>query len=168
MKGRSGLITPPVRRLAGGTWMYPCFMKLDARSDDLRPLLEAASSATLTLYRADGEAVTSPVWFRTTHRAIEVVIAASDPKLAHLQRDPRCVLLIFEATAPFRGLMIRDRARLALDDGARVRLAIASRYLGADAGRAYADLERRPPGWIVRLPMEQARAWSLADKIGST
>lgn len=28
-----------------------------------------------------------------------------------------------------------------------------------------AHLERRPPGWIVRLPMGSARAWSLADKI---
>lgn len=141
-------------------------MKVDAQSDELRPLLEAASPATLTLYREDGEAVTSPVWFRATDDAFEVVIAASDPKLAHLQRDPRCVLLVFEATAPFRGLMIRDRASLAPDDGARVRLAIASRYLGADAGRAYADLQRRPPGWIVRLRMDEARAWSLADKIG--
>ena len=140
-------------------------MKLDVQTNELRSLLDAASPATLTLYREDGEAVTSPVWFRATDDGLEVVIAASDPKLAHLQRDPRCVLLIFEAAAPFRGVMVRDRASLAPDDGARVRLAIASRYLGTDAGRAYADVQRRPPGWIVRLPMAKARAWSLADKI---
>lgn len=143
----------------------PCIVKLDARTDELRSLLEAPSPATLTLYREDGDAVTSPVWFRVADDALEVVVAASDSKLAHLRRDPRCVLLIFEATPPFRGVLVRDRAGLAFDAGARVRLAIASRYLGADDGRAYADVERRPPGWIVRLAMEKARAWSLADKI---
>ncbi len=140
-------------------------MKLDLRAHELRSLLEAASPATLTLYREDGQAITSPVWFRAADDAFEVVVGASDPKLAHLQRDPRCVLLIFEATAPFRGVMVRDRADLVLDSEARSRLAIASRYLGADAGRAYADVERRPPGWVVRLSMQMASAWSLADKI---
>jgi hypothetical protein len=142
-------------------------VKLDVRTDELRSLLDAASPATLTLYREDGQAITSPVWFRVADDAFEVVVAASDPKLGHLRRDARCVLLIFEATPPFRGVMVRDRASLAFDEGAEVRLAIASRYLGVDDGRAYADVARRPPGWIVRLPMEKARAWSLADKVGS-
>jgi PPOX class probable F420-dependent enzyme len=140
-------------------------MKLDVLADEVRSLLEAPSPATLTLYRDDGEAVTSPVWFRVANDAFEVVVAASDHKLTHLRRDPRCVLLIFEATPPFRGVMVRDRATLALDDGARARLAIASRYLGPEGGHEYADLSLRPPGWIVRLRTTAARAWDLADKL---
>ena len=143
-------------------------MRLDVRSDELRSLLEAPSPATLTIHREDGEPLTSPVWFRVEGDVFELVVAASDPKLAHLRRDPRCLLVIFEASAPFRGLSVRDRATIAFDEGARARLAIATKYLGADAGLEYADVERRPPGWAIRLPIGRARAWSLVDTLPPT
>lgn len=66
---------------------------------------------------------------------------------------------------PFRGVQVRGRAMLAPDEGARARLAIASRYLGAERGRRYADIERRPPGVVIRLPMGDARAWDLRASI---
>lgn len=141
-------------------------MKLAVGSDELRSLLESPSPAALTIYREDGEAITSPVWFRTHDDAFEIVMAATDRKLAHLLRDPRCLLLIFEASPPFRGIVARTQATLARDEGSAARLAIASRYLGADLGAAYADPELREPGWVVRVPMSAARAWSLADSIG--
>ncbi len=140
-------------------------MKLDIGADELRSLLESPSPATMTVMRADGEPVTSPVWFRLHDEAIEFVVAASDAKLEHLRRDPQCVLLIFEAVRPFRGVLVRDRATLSLDDGAQARLAIATRYLGRDHARQYADLDRRPPGWIVRVPVAAGRGWSLADTL---
>jgi hypothetical protein len=140
-------------------------VKLDTRASEVRSLLEAPSPATLTLYRDDGEAITSPVWFRASDDHLEVVVAASDHKLTHLRRDPRCLLLIFEAVPPFRGVMVRDRATIVPDDGAQARLAIASRYLGPEGGRDYADLARRARGWIIRMPMAEARAWDLADKL---
>jgi PPOX class probable F420-dependent enzyme len=140
-------------------------MKLNPLDPALRSLLDAASPATLTLYRQDGEAITSPVWFRLAGDHFEFVVAAADAKLAHLRRDPRCVLLIFEAARPFRGIVVRGAAEIAPDDGARARLAIASRYLGPEGGRAYADLARRPPGFVVRLPLDGARAWELDDKL---
>lgn len=130
-----------------------------------RSLVDAPSPATLTLYREDGEAITSPVWFRLDGEAFEVVVAGTDRKLEHLRRDPRCVLLIFEAVRPFRGIHVRANATIAPDDGAQVRLAIASRYLGPDGGRAYADLDRRPPGFVIRLPVAGMRTWDLADKL---
>jgi PPOX class probable F420-dependent enzyme len=140
-------------------------MRRDPHSTELRSLIDAPSPATLTLYREDGEAITSPVWFRLDGDDFEVVVAATDHKLDHLRRDPRCVLLIFEAVRPFRGLHLRASASISPDEETRVRLAIASRYLGPDAGRAYADLDRRPPGFVIRLPVHEARAWDLADKL---
>jgi PPOX class probable F420-dependent enzyme len=140
-------------------------MKLDLGVPELRSLLEAPSPATLTLYRQDGEAITSPVWFRVEGDAFEVVIGATDRKLEHLRRDPRAILLIFEASQPFRGVQVRGRVTIDPDDGAATRLAIASRYLGPEAGRSYADLARRPPGFVVRLPLSGAHAWDLADKL---
>lgn len=140
-------------------------MRLDLASAELRSLLDAPSPATITLYGEDGEAITSPVWFRVHDDKFEVVVAATDHKLERLRSDPRCVLLIFESTRPFRGVEVRGRATIEPDQGARSRLAIASRYLGPEDGDAYADIARRPPGFSVRLPLSAARAWDLADKL---
>ena len=63
----------------------------------MRSLLEAPAPAALTTYRKDGSAHTVPVWYRWTGDAFEVVIAKGDVKLRHLARDPRCVLVVFEA-----------------------------------------------------------------------
>jgi PPOX class probable F420-dependent enzyme len=140
-------------------------VKIDPTAVTLRSLLDAPSPATLTLHREDGEAITSPVWFQARDDAFEVVVAATDVKLGHLRRDPRCVLLIFEAVRPFRGVQVRGEATIEPDDGARTRLEIASRYLGPEGGRAFADPARRPPGFVIRLPMSAARAWDLADRL---
>ena len=140
-------------------------MKLDLKARELRSLIDAPSPATLTLYREDGEAITSPVWFRIEGDGFEIVIAATDRKLEHLRRDPRAILLIFEAIRPFRGVQVRGPVTIEPDTGGRTRLAIASRYLGPEGGRSYADLADRPPGFVVRLPVTAARAWDLADKL---
>jgi hypothetical protein len=66
----------------------------------VRSLLEAPSPAVLTTYRKDGSAHTVPVWYRWTGEAFEVVMAKGDVKLRHLARDPRCVLVVFEAVRP--------------------------------------------------------------------
>ena len=105
------------------------------------------------------------MWFRVEGDWFEVVVAASDRKLDHLRADPRCSLLVFEAVRPFRGVLVTGEATIVPDDCARTRLAIASRYLGPESGRAYADLSRRPPGFVIRLPAASARAWDLSDKL---
>ena len=60
---------------------------------------------------------------------------------------------------------MKGRATLVSDDMALARLAIASRYLGPEKGQAYADLDRRRAGFVVRLPTSAAQAWSLADNL---
>jgi len=102
-------------------------MKLDVAAAEIQLLLEAPSPATITVYREDGEAITSPVWFRVNDDAFEVVVAARDRKLALLQHVPRAIVLIFEASVPFRGVQARGRVSIEPDDRARTRLAIASR-----------------------------------------
>ena len=140
-------------------------MKLDPFDASLASLLSNPSPATLTLYREDGRAITSPVWFRVQGDWFEFVVAASDRKLDLLRADPRCSVLVFEAVTPFRGVQVTGEATIVPDDGARTRLAIASAYLGPEGGLAYADLARRPPGFVIRLPVADARAWDLSDKL---
>jgi PPOX class probable F420-dependent enzyme len=130
------------------------------RLESVLSLLGAPSPAVLTLHRPDGSALVSPVWFRRNGDALEVVIAVTDGKVNHLRRDPRCVLVVFETVPPFRGLEIRADALLSPDGVADARLAIASRYLGPDAGRRFAAT-RGDRGFVLRLPLEGARTWDL-------
>ena len=123
-------------------------------------VLGAASAAVLAVYRPDGEIVMSPVWFRAEGEWIEIVVAEGDAKLEHLRSDPRCVFIAFETLPPFAGIRIRTDAILSAHGVSDARLAIASRYLGPDAGKRYVE-QRTKPGVVVRLPLSRARSWDL-------
>jgi len=122
--------------------------------------LDAPLPAVLATYRTDGSVLMTPVWFRREAGAYEVVVAVGDAKLRNLRRDPRCVLLAFEATPPFRGIEVRGDAELIEGDVTAARADIAGRYLGAVAGSRFAA-ERTKPGVLVRLTAEP-RAWDLS------
>ena len=123
-------------------------------------LLEAPSAAVLAVYRADGTVLMTPVWFRADDDRIEVVIAEGDAKLERLRVDPRCVFMAFETAPPFRGLRVEAEAALSAEGVRAARLAIASRYLGAQKGQLYVE-QRTKPGVVVRLPLSSARTWDL-------
>lgn len=144
---------------------YDAAMRHDLNDPIIQDLLREPAPATLTTYRKDGEAVTSPVWFQVVDGVAEVVIALGDPKIGQLERDARCQLVIFDAVPPFRAVRARGRATLEPDDDAVVRRAVASRYLGPDRGRAYAEGARRAPGFVMRLPLDDVQAWDLAAKL---
>ena len=130
--------------------------------EGVRSLVEAPSPAVLTTYRKDGSVLVSPVWFRFSDGAFEVVIAEGDVKLVHLRRDPRCVLVVFEATPPFRGVELRGEGELVEGDVTAARTAIASRYLGARDGERFATERRSKPGVLLRLVPASPRVWDLS------
>ena len=131
-------------------------------TEHIASLLDAPSPAVLTTYKKDGSAFVTPVWFRWTGGAFEVVIAEDDLKLRHLARDPRCVLVVFEAVPPFRGIEVRGEPELLRGDVAEARAAIAGRYLGARDGERFAAARRSKPGVLLRLVPENPRVWDLA------
>jgi len=114
----------------------------------------------MAVYRADGTILMTPVWFRADDEWIEIVIAEGDAKLERLRADPRCVFMAFETEPPFRGLRMEAEAALSTDGVRSARLAIASRYLGAQKGQQYVQ-QRTKPGVVVRLPLSSARTWDL-------
>lgn len=122
-------------------------------------LLDLPSPAVLTTYRRNGTAASSPVWFRRVDDTLEVVIAEDALKARHLQRDPRCTLVVFEATAPFRGVRVETAATLRREGVGEARLPIASRYLGPDGGRQFAQSRGR--GFVLAAPLTDARSWDL-------
>ena len=127
----------------------------------MRSLLEAPSPAVLATTRKDGSPYTSPVWFRWAGEAFEVVIARGDVKLRHLERDPRCSLVIFEAVPPFRGVEVRGEATLTHCDVTEIRRAIAGRYLGPEGGERFAAARRSKPGVLLQLRPVEPRVWDL-------
>jgi PPOX class probable F420-dependent enzyme len=130
--------------------------------EGVRSLLEAPSPAVLTTYRKDGSANVSPVWFRWVEEAFEVVIAEGDVKLRHLARDPRCILLVFEAVPPFRGVEVRGTGELVGCDVSPVRADIAARYLGTQDGERFTADRRSKPGVLLRLAASEPRVWDLS------
>jgi hypothetical protein len=130
-------------------------------ANDIRTLLDAPSPAVLTTYRKDGGALVTPVWFRFLDGAFEVVIAEGDVKLQHLARDERCVLVVFESVAPFRGIEVRGVPDLVEGDATEAREAIAGRYLGAENGKRFAA-GRTKPGVLLRLRADKPRVWNLS------
>ena len=129
---------------------------------DVRPLIEAPSAAVLTTYRKDGSALTTPVWFRFHDDAFEVVLAEGDVKRKHLPRTPQCILVVFEAVPPFRGVEVKGEPELIEKDVTDEREAIAGRYLGADRGRRFAATRRSRLGTLLRLIPDETRVWDLA------
>ena len=128
----------------------------------VRSLLEAPSPAVLATYRKNGSAFVTPVWFRFADGAFEVVIAQGDVKLRHLASDPRCVLVVFEAIPPFRGVEARGVPEVVEGDMTSARAAIAGRYLGAERGLRFAAERRSKPGRLLRLVPDNPRVWDLS------
>ena len=106
------------------------------------------SPAVLTTHRPDSSVLASPIWFRYHQDAFEVVVAEDDVKLRHLTARPSCGLVVFEAVLPFRALRVEGEPVLVRGDVTDVRAAIPGRYLGADAGRRFAE-QRRALGVLV-------------------
>ena len=128
----------------------------------VRSLVEGPAPAVLTTFRRDGSILVSPVWFRWHDGAFEVVIAEGDVKLAHLRRDRRCILVVFEATPPFRGVEVQGEGELVEGDATAARTAIASRYLGARDGERFATARKSKPGVLLRLVPAGPRVWDLS------
>jgi len=130
--------------------------------DDLGDLAELALLAVLATYRRDGTVLLSPVWHEWRDGGFQVVTGSRDVKAAHLRRDPRASIVVCEHSPPYRGVELRGNAGLdAAGAHAAVRR-IASRYLGAEAGAAYAD--GSGDDLVIRLAPGELRAWDFADE----
>ena len=130
--------------------------------DEVHSLLDGPSPAVLTTYRKDGSALTTPVWFRFHDGAFEVVLAEGDVKRQHLNRTPACLLVVFEAVPPFRGVEVKGEPELLECDVTEARAAIAGRYLGVERGRRFAATRRSSRGTLLRLVPQDPRVWDLA------
>ena len=131
--------------------------------DDLADLAELPLLAVLATYRRDGRVLLSPVWHEWREGGFGVVTGGSDVKAAHLRRDPRASIVVCEQSPPYRGVEVRGNARLLTMGVGDAVKRIASRYLGREAGAAYA--ERAQDDLLIRLEPGDLRAWDFADEL---
>jgi PPOX class probable F420-dependent enzyme len=137
-------------------------MHKDLRPDELGDLLEQPLVAVLATYRRDGTVLLSPVWHRWRDGGFDVVTDRGGIKERHLRRDPRASVLVYEDAPPYRGIEVSGEARLE-SSGVAFR-EIAIRYLGEQAGTAYA--EQVVDETLIRLEPGRVRAWDFADQFG--
>ena len=130
--------------------------------DDLGDLVELRLLAVLATYRRDGTVLLSPVWHQWREGGFDVVTGSQDVKAAQLRRDPRASIVVCEHSPPYRGVEVRCHARLITAAAGDAVRRIASRYLGAEAGAAYADSSG--DDLLIRLEPGDLRAWDFTDE----
>jgi PPOX class probable F420-dependent enzyme len=133
--------------------------------EELGDLLELPIVSALATYRRDGTVLLSPVWHEWDGSGFLVCAGANDVKVRHLRRDPRASLVVYDQQPPYRGLEIRGVADLSTrPDYRAIERRIAIRYLGEQAGTAYAETATEI-GTVVRIAPANAdlRTWDFAD-----
>ena len=138
-------------------------MRHDLPLSELGDFLALPRVAVLATYRRDGRVLLSPVWHRWCDGGFDVVSAPDDIKVRHLQRDPRASILVYDNEPPYRGVEIRTTAQLHEVDRVDVVREMSVRYLGREAGEAYAATSG--DSVLIRLEPGDVRTWDFADEI---
>jgi PPOX class probable F420-dependent enzyme len=132
----------------------------DLSLDELADFLALPRVAVLATYRRDGGVLLSPVWHRFRDGGFDVLTEERDIKVRHLGRNPQASILVYENEPPYRGVELRTTALLSRVSADDLR-EIAVRYLGEEAGEAYAA--GSPAPILIRLEPGHVRAWDFAD-----
>ncbi|HZQ89080.1 MAG TPA: TIGR03618 family F420-dependent PPOX class oxidoreductase [Gaiellaceae bacterium] len=136
-------------------------MRRDLPLSELADFLALPLVAVLATYRRDGGVLLSPVWHRWRDGGFEVISSPNDIKVRHLRRDPRASILVYDNEPPYRGVEVRTTATLLDVKGADVARDLAARYLGKEAGEAYAS--ESSDSVLIRLEPGSVRTWDFAD-----
>jgi PPOX class probable F420-dependent enzyme len=119
--------------------------------------------AVLATYRRDGSVLLSPVWHQWREGGFDVLCSPEDIKVRHVRRDPRASILIYDNEPPYRGVELRTTAQLLDFARADVVREMSIRYLGLEAGEAYAA--DSADSVLVRLEPGNVRTWDFAEEI---
>jgi PPOX class probable F420-dependent enzyme len=137
-------------------------MRTGLTVDQLGDLVALPLLAVLATYRRDGTVLLSPVWHEWRDGGFNVVTDSRGTKVTHLRRDPRAGVVVCEHAPPYRGVELRCSARLLTAGVADAVERVASRYLGREAGAAYAS--KATDDLLIRLEPGDLRAWDFADE----
>lgn len=138
-------------------------MRRNLDPSELGDLLDRPLNAVLGLHRKDGSILLTPVWHLFKSESFYFQVPGGDRKIALIERDPRCTMLISENERPYRAIEVRGEARTSTADYAALGLEIVRRYVEAyDPGARPADYLLEG-GVVVRIEPTAIRAWDYAD-----
>lgn len=142
---------------------YTPAMRRNLQPSDLGDLLDRPLNAILGLHRLNGSILLTPVWHLFRDDSFFFQIPAGDRKIAMLQQDPRCSILVAENEHPYRGIEANGEGRISTADYADLGIEIVRRYVEAhDPGARVSDY-LLDGGVIVRVEPTAMRAWDYAD-----
>lgn len=138
-------------------------MRRNLDPSELGDLLDRPLNAILGLHREDGSILLTPVWHLFKDGSFYFQVPGGDRKIAMLQRDPRCSMLVAENERPYRAIEVRGEARTSTGDYDELGLEIVRRYVEAyDPGATPAEYLLEG-GVVVRIEPTTMRAWDYAD-----
>ena len=139
-------------------------MRKNLTVEELGDLLDRPFNAILATYRRDGGVLLSPVWHEWEDGGFTVVTSPRDVKMRHIERERRAAIVVADHEPPFRGIEVSGTPTV--DHNVLVAQAamqrIASRYLGEQRGRDYADSLGEDVA-LIRLAPGALRTWDFAD-----
>jgi len=140
-------------------------MRKTLKPEDLGDLLDRPILAILSTNFADGTTLLSPLWHEWRDGGFNIVVWSQDIKSRHLQRNPRATILVAEHDIPYRGMEVRGETEITVNaEVQELALRLATRYLGIDQGKAYADENKDIAFDLIRLEPGRLRAWDFNDE----
>jgi PPOX class probable F420-dependent enzyme len=131
---------------------------MPAMSDDERDaFLQERRIGVLAIGREQRAALVAPIWYQYAPGGpIEICMGGSTPKARRLRAEGRASFCVHDDGRPYRYVTAEGPVTVTpLGQAAREAIeAMASRYLGAAAGRRYAEAFSTPDEVIVRLTPE--------------
>jgi PPOX class probable F420-dependent enzyme len=123
-------------------------------------LIEAANFGVLATIRADGTPHVSVVWVHTDGSVVLCNTVRGRAKEAHLRRDPRATVTVWNAENPYQYVEVSGSVEL-VDEGAEDDIDfLARKYLDADSYPDHSDEKRRV---IVRLTPERVGSYGFSS-----
>lgn len=122
-----------------------------------RDLLQATIPVRLAYVALDGTPRVVPMQFHWTGEEIVVNSWPDDPKVAALRARPEVDMTIDTYEPPYRVLQIRGSAEVTITDCPTPELiAAAKRYMGPEAGQAWAEQAARLSPRMARIAIRPA------------
>ena len=138
-------------------------VRRNLQPSELGDLLDRPLNAVLGLHRQDGSILLTPVWHLFKQGSFYFQVPGGDRKIAMLERDPRCTVLVAEDERPYRGIEVTGEGRMSTDDYPELGAEIVGRYVEAHDPRATTADYLLDGGVIVRVDPSVIRAWDYAD-----
>ena len=138
-------------------------MRRNLQPSDLGDLLDRPLNAVLGLHRQDGSILLTPVWHLFKNGSFYFQVPGGDRKIAMLERDPRCSILVAENERPYRAIEAKGQGWVTTDDYPDLGPEIVRRYVEAYDPAATVSDYLLEGGVIVRIEPTTLRAWDYAD-----